>query len=69
QEIGDRVSPVTISQAGGRLANVVMDQEAPVAGRKVEDLAALAKALGLALADLAVDRAPCQVVSTGAAHL
>jgi PhzF family phenazine biosynthesis protein len=33
QEIGDRVLPVTISRVGGRLANVVMEQEAPVAGR------------------------------------
>lgn len=69
QEIGDRVLPVTISQAGGRLTNIVMDQEAPIAGRQLADLAGLASSLGLTVADLAVDRAPCQVVSTGAAHL
>jgi PhzF family phenazine biosynthesis protein len=71
QEIGDRVFPVTISQTEGRLANVVMAQDAPVAGRRVgdEDLAGLAASLGLTVADLAVDRAPCQVVSTGVAHL
>ena len=69
QEIGERVLPVTISQTGGQLAHVVMQQEAPVAGRRVEDLAALAASLGLAAADLAGDRAPCQVMFTGAAHL
>ncbi|HKE16656.1 MAG TPA: PhzF family phenazine biosynthesis protein [Kofleriaceae bacterium] len=69
QQIGDRVLPVTIARAGGRLASVVMEQDAPVAGRRVEDLARLAAALGLGAADLAPDRAPCQVVSTGAAHL
>jgi PhzF family phenazine biosynthesis protein len=69
QEIGDRVLPVTISRAGGRLANVVMEQEAPIAGKQLEDLAKLASSLGVTTADLAVDRAPCQVVSTGAAHL
>jgi trans-2,3-dihydro-3-hydroxyanthranilate isomerase len=69
QEIGERVLPVTISQTGGQLARVVMQQEAPVAGRRVEDLAALASSLGLTAADMAVDRAPCQVMFTGAAHL
>lgn len=69
QEIGDRVLPVTIAQVDGRPAHVVMEQVAPVAGRRLDDLAALAAALGLTVADLAVDRAPCQVVSTGAAHL
>jgi trans-2,3-dihydro-3-hydroxyanthranilate isomerase len=63
------VLPVTISQTGGRLAHVVMQQEAPVAGRRVEDLVALASSLGLTAADIAVDRAPCQVMFTGAAHL
>jgi trans-2,3-dihydro-3-hydroxyanthranilate isomerase len=69
QEIGERVLPVTISQTGGQLAHVVMQQEAPVAGQRVEDLAALALSLGLTVADIAVDRAPCQVMFTGAAHL
>jgi trans-2,3-dihydro-3-hydroxyanthranilate isomerase len=69
QEIGASVLPVTISQAGGRLTSVVMEQEAPVAGRQLRDLDKLAASLGLTAADLAVDRAPCQVVSTGAAHL
>jgi trans-2,3-dihydro-3-hydroxyanthranilate isomerase len=69
QEIGASVLPVTISRAGGRLTSVVMEQEAPVAGRQLGDLDKLAAALGLTAADLAVDRAPCQVVSTGAAHL
>jgi trans-2,3-dihydro-3-hydroxyanthranilate isomerase len=69
QEIGDRVLPVTISRAAGHLTGVVMQQEAPKALRKCEDLARLAASLGLTPGDLAVDRAPCQVVFTGAAHL
>jgi PhzF family phenazine biosynthesis protein len=69
QEIGDQVLPVTISQSGGQLGNVVMEQEAPVARRRLEDLAPLAASLGLTVGDLAVDRAPCQVVFTGAPHL
>lgn len=72
QEIGARVLPVTISQSDGRLDQVVMQQEPPTAGKRLEepgDVAALASALGLTAADLAVDRAPCQVVSTGAGHL
>jgi trans-2,3-dihydro-3-hydroxyanthranilate isomerase len=69
QEIGDRVLPVTITRADGRLAHVVMEQDAPVVGRQLEDLAKLAASLGLTTADLAVDRLPCQVVSTGVAHL
>ena len=69
QEIGDRVLAVTIAQRDGRLANIVMEQEAPVAGRRLEDLTALAAALGLTTEDLTVERLPCQVVSTGVAHL
>ena len=46
-----------------------MDQDAPKAGAQVNDLASLAAALGLTVADLAVDLAPCQVMFTGAAHL
>ena len=51
QEIGDRVLPVTVSRTGARLAKIVMDQEAPIAGRQLEDLAKLAAALGLATPD------------------
>lgn len=69
QEIGDRVLPVTIAQSGGQLESVVMEQEAPIARRQLEDLAPLAASLGLAVGDLVVDRAPCQVVFTGAPHL
>ncbi|MER9934108.1 PhzF family phenazine biosynthesis protein [Mesorhizobium sp. M0088] len=69
QEIGDRVLPLSISKVGGQLENVIMDQEAPVAGRILHDFEKLAASLGLKVADLAVDRAPCQVISTGAGHL
>ena len=69
QELGDRVLPVTVLRKGTRLESIVMDQEAPVVGRQLADLGKLAAALGLAAADLATERAPCQVVSTGVAHL
>jgi PhzF family phenazine biosynthesis protein len=69
QEIGDRVLPVTIAHSGGQLESVIMEQEAPIARRQLEDLGPLAASLGLAVGDLAVDRAPCQVVFTGAPHL
>lgn len=69
QEIGDRVLPVTISHKEGRPADVVMEQEPAVAGQSPGDRDALAAALGLTAADIVVDRAPCQVVSTGVAHL
>src|SRR5258708_21885354 len=57
QEIGDRVLPVTISQAGGELAHGVMQQEAPEPGRQVDDLETLAAALGLTATELAVESA------------
>ena len=69
QELGDRVLPVTVLRKGTRLDSVVMDQEAPIVGKQLADLDKLAAALGLAAADLATDHAPCQVVSTGVAHL
>lgn len=69
QEIGDRVLPVTVAHPGGRLENVVMDQDKARAGAGPADIDALAASLGLERADLALDRVPCQVVSTGAAHL
>jgi trans-2,3-dihydro-3-hydroxyanthranilate isomerase len=40
-----------------------------VAGKRVENLGALVASLGLSMDELAVDRVPCQVVSTGAPHL
>jgi PhzF family phenazine biosynthesis protein len=72
QEVGDGVFPVTVVCEGGQPESVVMGQHARVPGRCVEDpahLAELAAALGLTVAALAVQRVPCQVVSTGAAHL
>jgi trans-2,3-dihydro-3-hydroxyanthranilate isomerase len=69
QEIGDRVLPVAISQTAGQLTGVVMQQDAPKALNQLHDLVPLAAALGLTIGDLSVDRIPCQVVFTGAAHL
>jgi trans-2,3-dihydro-3-hydroxyanthranilate isomerase len=69
QEIGDSVLPLAVSSHQGRPAHIVMDQDVPVAGRTLEDLGALAGALGLGPGDLAAAGLPCQVVSTGAPHL
>lgn len=63
QEIGDRVLPVTVGDY------IVMEQEAPEARQRVESVAPLAAALGLEPQEIAVQRLPCQVVFTGAAHL
>lgn len=69
QEIGDRVLPVTIVREGDRVTHVVMEQEAPTVGRRWEDLALLATALGLTVSDFAADHGFAQVVSTGVPHL
>jgi len=69
QEIGAGVFPVTILSDAGQPRSVVMEQAPPVAGARIDDIVALARALGIDASDLAVDRAPCQVVSTGVAHL
>ena len=69
QEIGDQVLPVTVAAENRVPSRIIMDQEAPRMLKKLDDPTALARALGLAREDLAVDRIPCQVVFTGAAHL
>lgn len=69
QEIGDRVLPLSIVKIGGKLENVVMDQEPPAFGEMLSRVDALAAALGLSTKDLAIDQLPSQVISTGAAHL
>ncbi|RWK63135.1 PhzF family phenazine biosynthesis protein [Mesorhizobium sp.] len=69
QQIGDLVYPLAIWQSQGKLEKVIMQQGVPVAGRQLSNLGALAKALGLDAEEMAADVVPCQVVSTGAAHL
>jgi trans-2,3-dihydro-3-hydroxyanthranilate isomerase len=69
QEIGEASFPVAIWQTKGALDRIVMAQGAPVAGRQVTDVGPLAESLGLAATDIAASGVPCQVVSTGAAHL
>ncbi|TIU25971.1 MAG: PhzF family phenazine biosynthesis protein, partial [Mesorhizobium sp.] len=69
QQIGDLVYPLAIWQSQGKLEKIIMRQEAPVAGRQLSNLGALATALGLNAEEIAADVVPCQVVSTGAAHL
>jgi len=69
QEIGDRVSRVAIAQKHGRLAYVEMEQSALEAGLQVTDVGRLTRSLGITRTDLATNRLPCEVVSTGVAHL
>jgi PhzF family phenazine biosynthesis protein len=69
QQIGDLVYPLAIRQSQRKLEKIIMQQEAPVAGRQLSSLGALAKALGLDTEEIAAEVVPCQVVSTGAAHL
>jgi PhzF family phenazine biosynthesis protein len=69
QEIGEHVLPVEIGWEAGQPVSVAMTQGRPVNGRIVEDLPGLAQALGLQREDLATERVPAQVVSTGAPHL
>ena len=69
QELGHDVLPLVIERAQGKVSRVVMQQRPPVAGAIVDDHAALAAALRLDTAELAAGVVPCQVRSTGAAHL
>jgi trans-2,3-dihydro-3-hydroxyanthranilate isomerase len=70
QQIGDKVHPLVVWQTGKKLDKVVMRQEAPTAGKRLDDeLGELAEALCIARSDIATDTLPCQVVSTGADHL
>ena len=69
QEIGDRVSPVAIARKHGRLAYVEMEQSPLEAGLQVTDVGRLTRSLGITRTDLATNRLPCEVVSTGVAHL
>ena len=69
QEIGERLLPVEIECAGGRVVSVGLTQVLPTFGNVFEDVGALAAALRLAKEDFMPERFPCQVVSTGAAHL
>ena len=69
QEIGERLLPVRIERRQGRVRSVTLTQAPPVYGRMLGDVAGLAGALGITIADFAAELLPAQVVSTGAAHL
>ena len=66
QEIGERLLPVQVTGRDGRPDAIVMEQAPPELGRRLDDPAELARALGLDPHDLLDD---AQVVSTGTAHL
>jgi trans-2,3-dihydro-3-hydroxyanthranilate isomerase len=69
QEIGGETLPVTVRSRDGALQSIEMKQSPPVWGSRVECGEALAAALGLQAGDMAPDRVPAQVVSTGTHHL
>lgn len=69
QQIGDQVLDVGVVRHGQTVTHVVMNQEPPDFRTELEDREALADALGLDAGDVANDRAPVQVVFTGAPHL
>ena len=69
QEIGERILRVEITWKAGRPISIGMTQTAPIYGDIIEDRKKLAHALGLSPDDIAIERVPAQVVSTGAAHL
>jgi trans-2,3-dihydro-3-hydroxyanthranilate isomerase len=69
QELGERVLPVHVTHASGRLGRIAMTQAAPQVGPDAPSVAALARALSLDVAALAVEGLQPQVISTGARHL
>jgi trans-2,3-dihydro-3-hydroxyanthranilate isomerase len=69
QEIGNSLLPVDVVCESGHLVSIGMSQGPPEFGKVFGDLPELAAALGLTLSDLAPDRLPVQVVSTGAPHM
>ena len=69
QEVGSNLLAVRITCERGRPVAIGLSQSPPHFGSVCGDLPELAGSLGLSLQDLATDRIPAQVVSTGAAHL
>jgi PhzF family phenazine biosynthesis protein len=73
QQLGDRVLPVAVEWEpdgdGRRPRRIGMRQAPPTHGAVAGDPARLARAFCLSDGDLATDRLPAQVVSTGAGHL
>lgn len=68
QEIGPRVLPVEVKFDAGQVRQIAMTHAPPTFGAQMDDVAALADALGLVPRDFEGTRLPVQVVSTGAAH-
>jgi PhzF family phenazine biosynthesis protein len=69
QELGERVLPVQVTYAAGRLRRLSMTQAPPHVGGDPPCLTALARALSLDAEALDVEGLQPQVVSTGARHL
>jgi trans-2,3-dihydro-3-hydroxyanthranilate isomerase len=69
QQAGDALLAVRIARQAGAVTSVAMSQTAPEFRHICNDPIALAAALNLLPGDLATERMPAQVVSTGVAHL
>lgn len=69
QEIGDEKLPVTVRSSRGIPLSIEMKQSPPAWGKLVASDGSLAAALGLEVDELAIERVPAQVVSTGTHHL
>lgn len=69
QEIGDETLPVMVRSSGGIPLSIEMKQSLPSWGKLVASDEALAAALGLETDEIALEKVPAQVVSTGTHHL
>lgn len=68
QEIGPLILPVEALFEAGHVRRIAMTHAPAAFGATVDDMRALAEALGLDRSDFEGTRLPAQVVSTGAAH-
>ncbi|OGS49557.1 MAG: hypothetical protein A3K65_07645 [Euryarchaeota archaeon RBG_16_68_12] len=69
QEVGIGVLPIELSVRGGLVERVVMTQGTPKLGTRYRQVAALAKALGVAARDITATKLVPQIASTGVPSL
>jgi|SRR3990170_311696 len=69
QEVGIGVLPLELHSRGGLVDRVVMTQGTPRVGKRIANVDALAKALGIRPRDIAATRLAPRVASTGADSL
>ncbi len=69
QEVGIGVLPLELNSRGGLVDRVVMTQGRPKIGKRITNVAGLAKALGIRVRDITATKLAPQVASTGADSL